>query len=146
MTHAEAISGMLGGRAGVRRTVSSHLELAEAVRRGLAPKALEAVKRELGLTDLQIAAALAVSLKTIGRIRKSPRRHLDALVSDRLYRLARLMALATGVFEDKDAAREWLRSPQVGLAGKVPLDVAQTEAGAREVEELLGRIEHGVLA
>ena len=56
------------------------------------------------------------------------------------------MALATSVFEDKAAARGWLTSPQIGLKGKEPLDLASSEAGAREVEDLLGRIEHGVLA
>jgi uncharacterized protein (DUF2384 family) len=37
-----------------------------------------------------------------------------------------------------------LRSPQIGLGGAVPLAYAETELGAREVEDLLGRIEYGV--
>jgi uncharacterized protein (DUF2384 family) len=35
-------------------------------------------------------------------------------------------------------------TPQFGLGGAVPLEYAETEVGAREVENLLGRIEHGV--
>ncbi len=43
-----------------------------------------------------------------------------------------------------EAARQWLKSPQRGLGGVIPLDYAQTETGAREVENLLGRIDYGV--
>jgi putative toxin-antitoxin system antitoxin component (TIGR02293 family) len=50
------------------------------------------------------------------------------------------------VLEDKDAAREWLHDGQVGLGGRTPIDMMRTEAGAREVESLLIRIEHGVLS
>ena len=64
----------------------------------------------------------------------------------RLYRFARLFALAEEVLEDKEQARDWLRSPQVGLNNRTPLDLMRTEAGAREVESLLVRIEHGVLS
>jgi len=48
--------------------------------------------------------------------------------------------------EDEHLARRWLSSPQRGLGGAVPLDYAETEIGAREVEDLLGRIEYGVYA
>jgi putative toxin-antitoxin system antitoxin component (TIGR02293 family) len=51
---------------------------------------------------------------------------------------------AAEVLEGEDNARRWLTSPQHGLAGATPLDYATTEAGAREVEDLLGRIEFGV--
>jgi uncharacterized protein (DUF2384 family) len=35
---------------------------------------------------------------------------------------------------------------QKGLGGKTPLEYADTEPGAREVEDLLGRLEHGVFS
>ena len=46
--------------------------------------------------------------------------------------------------ETLDDGRRWLTSPQVGLGGAIPLEYAETEVGAREVENLLGRIEYGV--
>lgn len=58
-------------------------------------------------------------------------------------RFAQILALATDIFEDEDRAVEWLRRPQFGLGDKVPLDLINTEAGVREVESLLLRIEHG---
>jgi putative toxin-antitoxin system antitoxin component (TIGR02293 family) len=59
-------------------------------------------------------------------------------------RFARLLGRAATVMESLDAGRRWLSSQQVGLGGAVPLEYAETEVGAREVENLLGRIECGV--
>ena len=61
-----------------------------------------------------------------------------------MLRYARLLGQALTVFNHLDAAKLWLNAPQVGLGGAVPLDYAKTEIGAREVENLLGRIEYGV--
>jgi putative toxin-antitoxin system antitoxin component (TIGR02293 family) len=55
-------------------------------------------------------------------------------------------ALAEEVLEDAGRAREWLHQPQRGLGNRIPLDLIRTEAGAREVEDLLGRIEYGVFS
>jgi putative toxin-antitoxin system antitoxin component (TIGR02293 family) len=54
------------------------------------------------------------------------------------------MGKAVEVLESEENARQWLTSPQFGLGGEVPLEYAGTEVGAREVEDLLGRIEYGV--
>ena len=51
---------------------------------------------------------------------------------------------ALDVFEDTAGAEKWLKEPARGLGGAIPLRYAQTELGAREVERLLARIEHGV--
>ncbi len=59
-------------------------------------------------------------------------------------RYQRLLRKAEDVFGGGDSAREWLTNPQTGLGNAVPLDFAKTEIGAREVENLLGRIEYGV--
>ena len=64
--------------------------------------------------------------------------------SVRVERFARLMGKAVEVMESEENARQWLTLPQIGLGGAIPLDYARTEAGAREVEDLLGRIEYGV--
>jgi len=45
---------------------------------------------------------------------------------------------------DTKAARRWLSNPQPALGGAIPLKLAETEVGAREVEAAIGRIEHGV--
>jgi putative toxin-antitoxin system antitoxin component (TIGR02293 family) len=60
--------------------------------------------------------------------------------------LARVFELAREVLEDDEAAREWIREPQLGLGYRTPLDLIRTEIGFREVEDLLGRMEYGVLS
>lgn len=90
----------------------------------------------------RLGPMLGISTATLHR-RKSDDR-LGPAESDRVVRYARLMGMAVAVMESEENARRWLSSPQVGLGGAVPLEFAETEVGAREVEDLLWRIEHGV--
>jgi len=124
--------------------------------RPYAAKALELV--ELGLPWVNadaLARALDVNLEKLASLldippatfyRRKRARRFSKQESDRLMRFARLWWLACDVFENEDGAREWLKSPQFGLNGAIPLEYAITEVGAREVENLLHRIEYGVLA
>lgn len=62
-------------------------------------------------------------------------------------RILRIFGKAVALFEgDVESARTWLSSPQRALGEAVPLEMPTTEIGAREVEDLIGRIEHGVLS
>lgn len=85
---------------------------------------------------------LGISKATLHRRKLAGR--LDSAESSRVVRFARLMGRAIEVMESEDRARQWLAAPQAALGGEVPLEYAETEVGAREVEDLLGRIEHGV--
>ena len=64
--------------------------------------------------------------------------------SERIYRIARLYDRAVEVFGDKKMGRKWLKEPVWALGDIPPLEFAETELGAQEVDDLLGRIEHGV--
>lgn len=67
--------------------------------------------------------------------------------SDRLLRAAALFEKSVELFDgDRSEAMRWLQSPQRALGGVEPLHFARTEGGAREVEELIGRLEHGVFS
>ncbi len=57
-----------------------------------------------------------------------------------------ISARAGEVFANQEKALHWLYSPNPSLEGKTPLAVATTEEGYREVEDILTRIEHGVIA
>ena len=59
-------------------------------------------------------------------------------------RVAKLTERAHEVFGDLESAREWLKSPQFALGGEIPLEYADTEPGAQVVEDVLGRLEHGI--
>jgi putative toxin-antitoxin system antitoxin component (TIGR02293 family) len=140
------VAELLGGSKVLGQRVSSQLKMADVVDEGLPTVSLNRVKLALGLSDAELGHALGISLKTIHRLRKDPGRHLSSSASDRLYRVARLFHLAVEVFEDSEAAREWLRSPQIGLDDRVPMDLMTSDAGSREIEALLMRIDYGVIS
>ena len=64
--------------------------------------------------------------------------------ADGIARLLRVISHAMRVFEDDELAEEWLRCPNPALDDEVPMTMAATDVGAREVEGVLTRIEHGV--
>jgi putative toxin-antitoxin system antitoxin component (TIGR02293 family) len=117
-------------------------QLNEVVRIGLPVRELICLQGSLGMPMEKLVPLLGISKPTFHR-RKSGGR-LDPGESDRVVRFALLMGKAVAVLESEESARRWLTSPQFGLGGAVPLDYARTEVGAREVEDLLGRIEYGV--
>ncbi len=116
--------------------------LIASIKAGLPFRELNTLRDSLDVPMQKLAAKLGISPATLQR-RKAKGR-LDAAESDRLLRYARLMGKAVEVMETQENARSWLNSRQRGLGGEIPLDYAETEIGAREVEDLLGRIEYGV--
>jgi putative toxin-antitoxin system antitoxin component (TIGR02293 family) len=123
----------------------SYRDCDRIIREGIPWEAVAGIKKELELTDDELAGILDISERTLSRLRQSGKK-LTASTGDRLYRLVHIYSLARRVFEGDPAAREWLHHPQVGLNVRSPLDLLQTEAGAREVEDLLGRIEYGIMS
>lgn len=105
---------------------------------------LDDLRANLDLPMDRLAPMLGISKATLHRRKNTG--YLDSAESDRVLRFARLLGQAASVMESLDSGRRWLTSPQAGLGGAIPLDYAETEVGAREVENLLGRIEYGVYA
>jgi len=116
----------------------------EKVRDGLPMSEFHALREMLGLSEERLAGLLGLSRATLHRRKVGGT--LDRAASDRLVRYARLLSRAEAVFERADSARRWLSAPAMAFHGECPLDFADTEVGAREVEALLGRIEHGVFS
>jgi putative toxin-antitoxin system antitoxin component (TIGR02293 family) len=65
-------------------------------------------------------------------------------LSRRLWQLSRLLHRAVGVLESEAGAINWFKNPVAALGWATPLAYARTAVGLRELENLLGRIEHGV--
>ena len=87
---------------------------------------------------LQIPPATMARRKTQGRFTVEE--------SEKIVRFARLWFIACQAVGGAAGARSWLKRAQYGLNGRVPLEVARLEVGARSVEALLQRIHYGVLA
>ncbi len=126
-----------------RKQVSAHpTELIRSIRQGLRFGELETLQEQIDLPLEQLARKLAISRSTLQRRKTAGRLSSDE--SDKVMRFARLLEHAVKVFGSLTNARAWLKHPQRGLGGAIPLDYAETEVGAREVDNLIGRIDYSV--
>ncbi len=121
------------------------LSLRQAIQSGFPPEVLPRIMNYLKLKSAMVPKLVGISERTLARKRHRQTR-LDPIISDRIYRLARIVAQAEMVFENREAAETWLKRPNRALGGGIPLDFLDTDAGALTVSNLLGRIEHGVLS
>ena len=138
---------LLGGQRAIGAKVERELDFDAVIKRGFRPQVFVSFKTNTNLSNSVLSRVLGVSVRTIDRfalLKGSTR--IKPAVSDRLYRTAKIVALAEGVIEDRGQALEWLSSKQRGLGDRMPFDLIETEAGTREVEEELQRIEHGFVA
>lgn len=115
---------------------------ASKIAKGLATSILVTIQSRLQISNSQLSELMMVSTRTLDRRKKE--NSLPPDESERSYRIARLTDRAYQVFEDPDKVARWFSEPNYALGNKKPLDLARTEPGARLVEQLLGRIEHGI--
>jgi putative toxin-antitoxin system antitoxin component (TIGR02293 family) len=121
------------------------LKLLEQLAAGLPATTLSQFKRATHLADADVAVMLQVGSRTLSRL-KGAKSRLSPDLSDRLYAVASIYALAEDVLGDTARARAWLSEPQHGLGGQRPQTLLATEFGRSQVRGLLKRIEHGFLA
>lgn len=121
------------------------VQLVREIERGFSFGTLERVMRETGLPLDQLAISIGISPRTLARRKKNSK--LKAWESDRLVSISRLLAFTLELFEgDTEKAARWFVQPNRALGDISPLEMAATETGAREVENLIGRLEHGVFS
>ena len=137
------IAEVLGGRKVLGRSVKSFAELAEMIRKGLPSGSLIVLGEKLDLKNAALSRNLGIPQRTLTR-RLSRHSRLTAAESDRAVRLARVYATAVEMIGDEDKAAKWLQTPNRALGGEVPINQVDTDLGAREVENVLGRIAYGV--
>lgn len=122
---------------------ANSLSLARQVESGLAYSTFEKLGKSTGLPLESLRIAVRISSRTMSRRRSEKR--LTPAESDRLVSVSRLLAQAIELFEgNKASAVRWFTSPNKALGKVSPLQMAITEVGSREVENLIGRLEHGV--
>ena len=144
MIEAERIADVLGGQEVLKRDVRSLAELAAMVKNGLPKNALRVVASHLQ-SDSHGTSQLMDRLvpKATYKRRQS---FLSPTESERIERLARVIATAEYIWDDPEAARQFLQTPHALLEQQTPCDAAMTELGARQVEEILWKIFYGLPA
>lgn len=139
----EEVLSVLGGPRVVGRSVRSPEDLAKRVRKGLAFAALSAVVQQYGISRDVLCGILHLSRRNLLRRKEQDRLSPDE--SDRLYRLARILAHANRVFEDPEESADWIQAPNAALGKQQPLALLDTDIGVQQVDQVLGRIEHGII-
>src|SRR5205085_11975683 len=136
-----AVANELGGEETLGRILASDRDMREAIREGFPPAVVEELMRASGLTLKELASALDLSPRSLQRRRRTGR--LACYESDRLYRLARIVAIANEYLGGHERATRWLKRPNRAPGGLAPVAAMDTELGARQVENILGRIAYG---
>ncbi len=142
MRNREDLLALIGVEA-VAGQKAEAMDVVRLIRRGMPVDAVQVVLDSGRLTPGELDQ-IVLPRKTLAH-----RRKLGTLTpeqSDRLMRVLRLLAAAEETFGSQKKAATWLRRPTAALAGERPLDLLDTDEGAREVETLLGRISHGIAA
>ncbi len=142
-TIVEEVARKLGGAPVLGSDVHSQADLAMAVRNRLPLSALIGLALA-GLSNQEIEE-FVIPQRT-RRHRADTKQPLTVDESDKAVRLMRIQTLAETTFGDKDKANRWLRRTLNELGGVSPLVIAQTEAGARVIETILGKIAWGAAA
>lgn len=121
------------------------LQAVRLVQTGLPFSAISRFQQCSGLTLDRIKQVARISEGSFARRKQAGR--LSPEESERMLRLGRIFERATELYDgDPIGARQWLETVIPALGNQRPLDLAQTEPGAREVEELIGRMEHGIVS
>jgi putative toxin-antitoxin system antitoxin component (TIGR02293 family) len=126
-------------------TVFDDARMAEEVRVGLSVGAFFRLRDALGVSQELLSQAVGIPPRTVMR-RQAAKERFKSDESERILRLARIHLRAQQVLKTADRAKAWMFARNRALGGVTPLDFAKTEPGAREVEYLLGRLEHGVFS
>jgi putative toxin-antitoxin system antitoxin component (TIGR02293 family) len=120
-------------------------DLIRELMRGFSYQALIKFEANSGVSLQALAETLGIPERTLARRRTAGR--LAPEESERLLRLSSIFEKAVGLFEgDVRSAVQWLATPKRVLENQTPFQYARTEVGGREVENLIGRLEHGVFS
>ncbi len=119
-------------------------EVIETITEGLPAVLAREMATRLTVTMEEMAGLLRLTPRTMQRRLEDGR--LEIGESERLWGLARVFFRAVQVLESEAAAVQWFKSPIQVLGWATPMSLAYTAVGLRELENILGRIEHGVFS
>lgn len=143
MARTEELVRVLGGSVVLKQKIKSVNDLDVLVQKGLPYSALESVMSRFGLGAQDAQRVLSVPPRTLARRKESTR--MRPVESDRLIRLAHVAAHAVQVFGSEEKAAGWLHRVNRSLGDRSPLDLLCTELGSKQVDDVLSRLEHGVI-
>jgi putative toxin-antitoxin system antitoxin component (TIGR02293 family) len=145
LTYNDRVIRFLGGKKTLGTSPTSTADFIQVLRAGLPYRSFQVAVESLNLSAADLSRALGLKTRTLAR-RRSPTGRLNPTESERMFRLARVVARAEEVLGDEAAARGWLQDPNGALGGKRPIDFLDTDVGADAVLTILGRLENGIFS
>ena len=126
-------------------TSSSPLNIVTSSRQRALSSQVHEVAALVGLTDEEMAYALNMTLRNLHRLNEDQR--LSVAASERLILLRNLLMCALDTFKGrKETVLQWLRTPIRELAYQTPIQLLDTVTGFGLVDDVLGRLDHGLPA
>ena len=136
-----------GRKSGARRfglAEQSSEAAVSSIRRGFASQVVGDLAETFVLDQSSVARLVGVSTRTLQRIATDKQGRLDAVSSDRIYRLERVYRTAVDAFGDSEKAVGWFKRPNWLFKDQTPLELLDTEAGREQVEAELRKIQYGI--
>jgi putative toxin-antitoxin system antitoxin component (TIGR02293 family) len=136
---------LLGGEKIVNHPIRSDFDLIALSNEGISKASVEALVGHLGISKKAFSEnILDTSVKTLERKKDTDK--LDKRTSSHVIEIAKVVEHAFEVFEDENKVKLWLNSPNRALGGNKPIDLFYIPTGLGMVDDILGRIEHGVFS
>ncbi len=136
---------LLGGKAVVNHRIRSDFDIISFINDGVTKESLDALTGHLGISKKVFSEnILGISVKTLERKKSTDK--LDKRTSSHIIEIARVVQHTFEVFEDKEKVKMWLNYPNRALNGIKPIDLFYLSTGLKMVDDILGRIEHGVFS
>ena len=136
---------LLGGKNIVTKPIRSEFDLITLSNEGITKASLDALIGHLGISKKAFSEnILDVSVKTLERKKSTDR--LDKRTSSHVIEIAKVAEHAFEVFGDEEKVKRWLNAPNRALNGIKPIDLFYLPTGLGMVDDILGRIEHGIFS
>lgn len=136
---------LLGGKSIVTKPIRSEFDLISLSNEGITKASLDALIGHLGISKKAFSEnILDASVKTLERKKSTDK--LDKRTSSHVIEIAKVVEHAFEVFEDEEKVKRWLNTPNRALNDIKPIDLFYLPTGLGMVNDILGRIEHGVFS
>ena len=141
MLYVNKIANSLGGKTILGKSVMSGNDLVALIHKGLPADSASYILKK-GLLSKKEFNWLVTPERTF--MRRIKEKKLSSEESDKLTRFIRIRSFAVDVLGSEQEADAWLREKNTMLRNERPLDFLDTDSGSQLVENLLGRIAHGI--
>jgi putative toxin-antitoxin system antitoxin component (TIGR02293 family) len=136
---------LLGGKNVLTQPIRSEFDLISLSNEGISKASLDALISHLGISKKAFSEnILDTSVKTLERKKSTDK--LDKRTSSHIIEIARVLEHAFSVFEDEEKVKSWINMPNRALNGIKPIDLFYLPTGLGMVDNILGRIEHGIFS